>query len=412
MLLVQVSDLHLDGSPERHERAARVMAYVNGLTGVDAVLVSGDIADHGEPAEYAEAGELLTSPHRVLTCPGNHDVRGPYESVLLGRPPSGGAVNEAPRRGRRAGRDVRLVPAGRADGLLDEQTLAWLDGVLADRPALVCFHHPPATMHQPMIDEILLTDPDRLAAVLDRHPGVVAVLCGHAHTAAATTFAGRPCHVAPGVVSTLRLPAERRDDLDYDAAAGGRAARPRRHPADDPLPRRPLTREAAHARRRGGCHSRAAPSRPQDMSVRGQRIVLGVLLLISLVIGLWALLAPRSFYDSFPGGNRPALGLRRRAVQPAPGQRRGIDVPGAGGAHRRRARPAGLARLAGAVWLVFSVPHWLYHSTHLGLYGTRDQALNEVGLVAVVLLAALLCVPRDRWVGGRAPAAETAEVRR
>ena len=215
MLLVQVSDLHLDGSPERHERAERVMAYVNGLADLDAVLVSGDIADHGEPAEYAEARELLKSPHRVLTCPGNHDVRGPYESVLLGRPPSGGAVNEAHDV---AGVLVAMCDSsrpGRPDGLLDEQTLAWLDGVLADRPALVCFHHPPATMHQPMIDEILLTDPDRLAAVLDRHPGVVAVLCGHAHTAAATTFAGRPCHVAPGVVSTLRLPAEHADDLDY-----------------------------------------------------------------------------------------------------------------------------------------------------------------------------------------------------
>ena len=215
MLLVQVSDLHLDGSPERHERAARVMAYVNGLTGVDAVLVSGDIADHGEPAEYAEAKQLLKSPHRILTCPGNHDVRGPYESVLLERSPSGGAVNAA--------HDVAGVliamcdssRPGRADGLLDESTLGWLDGVLADRPALVCFHHPPAAMNQPMIDEILLTDPDRLAAVLDRHPGVLAVLCGHAHTAAATTFAGRPCHVAPGVVSTLRLPAEHADDLDY-----------------------------------------------------------------------------------------------------------------------------------------------------------------------------------------------------
>ena len=196
MLLIQVSDLHLDGSPERHERAERVMAYVNGLTGVDAVLVSGDIADHGEPAEYAEAGQLLASPHRVLTCPGNHDVRGPYESVLLGRSPSGGAVNEAHEV---AGVLIAMCDSsrpGRADGLLDEPTLGWLDGVLADRPALVCFHHPPATMHQPMIDEILLTDADRLGAVLDRHPGVVAVLCGHAHTAAATTFADRPCHVA------------------------------------------------------------------------------------------------------------------------------------------------------------------------------------------------------------------------
>ena len=38
-------------------------------------------------------------------------------------------------------------------------------------------------------------------------------------------------------------------------------------------------------------------------------------------------------------------------------------------------------------------------------YGTRDQVPGEVALVAVVLLAALLWVPRDRWVGDRASAA-------
>ena len=115
----------------------------------------------------------------MLTCPGNHDVREPYESVLLGRAPSGGAVNEAHDV---AGVLVAMCDSsrpGRADGLLDQPTLDWLDATLAaaaDRPALVCFHHPPTRMHQPMIDAILLTDPDRLAAVLDRHPHVAAVL--------------------------------------------------------------------------------------------------------------------------------------------------------------------------------------------------------------------------------------------
>jgi 3',5'-cyclic AMP phosphodiesterase CpdA len=223
MFLVQVSDLHLDGSAERRERAARAMAYVNGLTGVDAVLVTGDIADHGRPVEYAEARVLLASPHRVLTCPGNHDVREPYESVLLEREPTGGAVNEAHEV---AGVLIAMCDSsrpGRADGLLDAGTLDWLDATLraaADRPALVCFHHPPVPVRQPMLDAILLTEPGRLAAVLERHPQVAAVLCGHAHTAAATTFAGRPCLVAPGVVSTLRLPAEHAGDLDYDLPPG------------------------------------------------------------------------------------------------------------------------------------------------------------------------------------------------
>jgi hypothetical protein len=40
-------------------------------------------------------------------------------------------------------------------------------------------------------------------------------VCGHAHTPAASTFAGRPLLVAPGVVSTLRLPWEHGEVLDH-----------------------------------------------------------------------------------------------------------------------------------------------------------------------------------------------------
>ena len=37
---------------------------------------------------------------------------------------------------------------------------------------------------------------------------MAALLCGHAHTGAATTFSGRPLLVAPGIKSTLLLPWE------------------------------------------------------------------------------------------------------------------------------------------------------------------------------------------------------------
>ena len=139
--------------------------------------------------------------------------------------------------------------------------------------------------------------------------------------------------------------------------------------------------------------------------------MLGVLLLIALVTGLWALVAPRSFYNSFPGGGMhwvAADGPYNRHLVSDVGS---MYLALAALTVAALARPA-LARLTGVVWLVFSVPHWLYHSAHLGLYGTRDQVLNEVGLVAVVLLAALLCVPPGRRLGGRAPAGQAAEVRR
>jgi 3',5'-cyclic-AMP phosphodiesterase len=72
-------------------------------------------------------------------------------------------------------------------------------------------------LHTRASDVIRLSGEDRLAAVMDRHPQVVAVLCGHAHSAAATTFAGRPLLAAPGVVSTGVLPWEERDSADFQA---------------------------------------------------------------------------------------------------------------------------------------------------------------------------------------------------
>lgn len=217
VLLVHVSDTHFDLGPRAAGRAARVMAYLETLDDtVDAVLVTGDITDHGLATEYAEALAGLSSRHRVLLCPGNHDVRGPYREVLLGTTGEGpvNALHDV------AGVVVAMCDSsvpGEDYGLLDDETLAWLDDALTrtqHQPALVAFHHPPVMLHNAMIDSIRLRNPEPLADLLVRHPQVAAVLVGHAHTAAASTFAGRPVLIAPGVVSTLLLPWE--GDLDLD----------------------------------------------------------------------------------------------------------------------------------------------------------------------------------------------------
>ena len=46
--------------------------------------------------------------------------------------------------------------------------------------------------HVNLMDPIKLTAPDALADVLARHTNVVAVLVGHAHTIATTTFTSSP----------------------------------------------------------------------------------------------------------------------------------------------------------------------------------------------------------------------------
>ncbi|WP_242893449.1 phosphodiesterase [Actinomadura litoris] len=240
IVFAQLSDTHLDGGDRADGRARRVMAHLDTLP-LDAVLLTGDIADHGEPAEYERAREVLASPHPLLMCPGNHDRRRPYREVLLGESPDGlsktgpisrggptphtpgdGPINQVHEVAGAVFAMCDSTVPGEDRGLLDEETLAWLDAALGERPgvpAFVCFHHPPVPLHIPYVDAIRQFGEDGLADVLARHPQVVAVLCGHAHTSAATTFAGRPLLVAPGVVSTLRLPGEE-GIVDLEAPPG------------------------------------------------------------------------------------------------------------------------------------------------------------------------------------------------
>jgi 3',5'-cyclic AMP phosphodiesterase CpdA len=182
-------------------------------------VVTGDVADHGLAGEYAEARAWLERwPGPSAVCPGNHDVRTAYVEGL------GREAHEIVEVG--GFRFVMLdslvdaVDGVRVDeGRLGDDQLHWLDRALgaSDAPAFVCLHHPPTTIGLELMDPIRLCDGDALAAVLDHHPHVGAVLVGHAHTMSATTFAGRPLVVGGGVVSTVTADAEALSRLWYGA---------------------------------------------------------------------------------------------------------------------------------------------------------------------------------------------------
>ncbi len=220
IVFAQLSDTHLDGGQPRADRARAVMAsLVRGRAPLDAVLVTGDIADHGLASEYEQARSVLAAPWPVLFCPGNHDGRAAFRRVLLG---SEGdmPINQVHRM---PGAIFVLCDStipDNDDGYLTDETLVWLDtelGVDPVTPAFVVVHHQPVPLHTETSDMIRLSGEDRVAAVIERHPQVVAVLCGHAHSAAATMFAGRPLLAAPGVVSTSALPWEEHDSADFQA---------------------------------------------------------------------------------------------------------------------------------------------------------------------------------------------------
>lgn len=230
LVLAHISDLHLDGSARATERAWRVRDRLWGLPGrVDALLVTGDIADHGTEAEYEEAAGLLgprtaDAPFPVLTCPGNHDSRAPYRKALLGLPPADGPVNSAHVFDGGAVLMCDSSVPGSDEGALDEETYAWIEATLddlgGDLPVLLAFHHPPVALHHPLPDSYRLDDPAALAALVGRRPEIAGFVTGHAHTGAATSFAGRPLVVGPGVTWTLRLPWEGEQVADRDAPVG------------------------------------------------------------------------------------------------------------------------------------------------------------------------------------------------
>ena len=67
------------------------------------------------------------------------------------------------------------------------------------------------------------------------------------------------------------------------------------------------------------------------------------------------------------------------------------------------ARPVVLA--AAAAWILYSLPHLVYHLRHLDLYDTTDQVLNIAALVGglvlpVIVLVAELRRPAERQEAG------------
>lgn len=211
-VVAHISDLHFDGTPESRARISSALHYIEShAAGIDVLLVSGDIADEGTAEQYAETAATLRSPLPMLVTVGNHDNRERFSEAMLGAA-SPQPINSAYRDG-----DVLLLALdssipGRADGLLSEETLAWtsaqIDAAGPGVRVLMAMHHPPVPLGMPFMDTIYLTNPEHLAALLDRYPNIVGILCGHAHSPVVTSFAGRPVCVAPGVASTLNLPFE------------------------------------------------------------------------------------------------------------------------------------------------------------------------------------------------------------
>ncbi len=221
MLIAHLTDLHICppgrsalGVVDSIGLTQRALDAVTALpVRPDVVVISGDLTDAGQPAEYAQLrGMLAALGLPVLLVPGNHDVREPMLAGLDLDPRTvtdGGFVQFLADLGgmRLVGLDT-LLP-GSSAGALCERRLAFLEDALAGaegRPVLLFMHHPPFSCGLGYMDDIMLGEgAERLAAIVARHPNIERVLCGHHHRPVQVRYAGTLGQVAPGVAHQVAL---------------------------------------------------------------------------------------------------------------------------------------------------------------------------------------------------------------
>lgn len=211
-ILLHLSDTHLraPATPrlfDSVDAAAHLAATIGVIesSGIrpDAIVVTGDLADLGEPGAYA-ALRAIIEPFaerigtRVLWVMGNHDERGAFRAGLYDEVSDARPVDRVDELdGLRVITLDTSVPGHHHGELRDEQ-LSWLAAELATPAPLgtiLAMHHPPVPSVLPLAASVELRDQRRLAAVL-RGTDVRAIIAGHLHYSTFATFAGIPVSVA------------------------------------------------------------------------------------------------------------------------------------------------------------------------------------------------------------------------
>ncbi|MDR2997017.1 MAG: phosphodiesterase [Microbacterium sp.] len=229
--IIHLSDPHLLAGRARHAggadsdaNLARTLQAVRRVhPAPSAIVVTGDLADFGEPDAYRRLRAALEPVASDLGCPivwvaGNHDERPALRAELLDAAPT-----EEPVTGVWDLDGLRLIALdssvpGWHHGDLDAGQLDWLADQLrtpAPRGTLLALHHPPLPSHLPLFDILELRHQDEFADVI-RGTDVRGILAGHLHYSSAGMFAGVPVNVASSTCYSMNvaLPAMEVNGMD------------------------------------------------------------------------------------------------------------------------------------------------------------------------------------------------------
>ncbi|WP_328748348.1 metallophosphoesterase [Streptomyces sp. NBC_00285] len=228
MRIIHLSDTHVEsvdapnGNGVNATDSLRLMlTELRHVRDVDAVVVTGDIADDGAVEAYTTVRELVgefARPHGapVFYTTGNHDEREAFGKVLGSGHAQPQSVLETGDSERAAVSTVgghrfvtldSLVP-GKVYGRFTEAQLDWLREVLrtpAEHGTVLAFHHPPLSLGLSVTQQVFgLLNPGELAEAI-RGSDVRVVLTGHFHLQLFGMLESVPVWVTPGVVNRIDL---------------------------------------------------------------------------------------------------------------------------------------------------------------------------------------------------------------
>lgn len=219
--IVQLTDTHLlaggtlaygvvDTGAALDLAVSHIKALPDTIGNIDAVLVTGDVADLGEAAAYERFREALaTLDAPVYALPGNHDEREAFRRAFA---PDGYLPGEGPLDFEIALGDLLVLGLDSTiprepGGLIGDNRLAKLDQRLATHcgPAALFLHHPPLDVGIGHMDRQRLADGVALAALATRRPNLRLIACGHVHRTIIAGMGHATVALAPAPAHAVRL---------------------------------------------------------------------------------------------------------------------------------------------------------------------------------------------------------------
>lgn len=235
-VIVHLSDTHLlAGGASLAGRADTVSALAQAVrqlgrmgAAIDAIVVTGDVADLGETDAYVRARAALeplaaSSGAELLWVMGNHDEREAFRAGLLDETGRGDEpVHRVIERDGLRIISFDVTVPGWHHGAVDAEAADWLAAALAEPAAhgtILAVHHAPIATPLAVMDVLELQGQDLLADVL-AGSDVRLILGGHLHYPTTGVFAGIPVSVAGATAYTMDLSAPPRELVGID---GGRS---------------------------------------------------------------------------------------------------------------------------------------------------------------------------------------------